>query len=171
MEISRKLDKLFDALAMAATAKAEIHDSQTGASAKLTATNATLVTTDATLTAEIKKLTVQIVRLKAQIKAPPGFDTGFSHVGTAQQAKNSAGVVCPVEKGKRGNKGNINRLYFVNKQHCATCGFEARHLPAHCPQTKEGKKRKVEVLAKKTAEAAETFILILRQSRHRGRRY
>ena len=43
----------------------------------------------------------------------------------------------------------------MNKQHCATCGFEVRHLPTHCPQTKEGKKRKVEVLAKKAAEAAE----------------
>ena len=42
---------------MAATAKAEIRDSQAGAIATLTTTNATLVATNATLTAEVKKLT------------------------------------------------------------------------------------------------------------------
>ena len=121
---------------MAVTAKAEIHDSQAGAIATLTVTNVTLVTTNATLTAEIKKLTAEIVRVKAQVKATSGFDTGTSGAGTAQQAKNSAGVMCPVEKEKRGmqcNKGNRKHLYSVNKQHCATRGFEVRHLPAHCP--------------------------------------
>ena len=53
-EISRKLGESFDTLAIAATAKADIHDSQVGAIATLTATNATLVETNATLTAEVK---------------------------------------------------------------------------------------------------------------------
>ena len=115
-------------------------------------TNATLVTTNATLTAEIKKLTAEIVRLKAQAgSSGAGTPQGTR---TAQQAGNLAGVMCPVEKGKGGRKGLTNRLYFVEKKHCATCGFEVRHLSAHCPQTKEGKKRKTEVLAKKAAEAA-----------------
>ena len=64
-EISRKLGESFEALAMAALAKAEIHDSQAGAIVTLTATNATLVATNATLTTEVKKLTAEIVRLKA----------------------------------------------------------------------------------------------------------
>ena len=152
-DISRKLGESFDTLAMAATTKSEIHDSQAGAIATLAATNATLVTTNATLTAKMKKLTAEVVQLKAQAGSN-GAGT-MQGTGAVQQARNLASVVCPVEKGKGDRKGLTNRLYFVEKQHCVTCGFEVRHLSAHCPQTKEGKKRKAEVLAKKAAEAAE----------------
>ena len=83
---------------MSATAKAEIHDSQAGTIATLTATNATLVTINVTLTAKFKKLSAEIVRLKAQAGSS---GTGTTQgTGTAQQAKNSAGVICPAEKGK-----------------------------------------------------------------------
>ena len=93
------------------------------------------------------------MRLKAQAGSSGAGTT--QGTGTAQQARNSAGVMCPVEKGKGVRKGLTNRLYFVEKQHRASCGFDVRHLLAHCPQTKKGKKRKTEMLVKKAAEVAE----------------
>ena len=151
-EISQKLGQSFDALAMAATAKAEIHESQATAIATLTSTNATLTTTNATLTAEIKKLTAEIIRLKSQTKAPPGFETGTG--GGAETAMNSAGVVCPAKKGD-GRKGNVHHLYFTEKQFCKNCNAKVWHIPANCPLSMEGKKRKAEYLAKQAAAAAE----------------
>ena len=100
-EKSRKLGELFDALVMAATAKAEIHDSQSDVIATLTATNAMLVATNVTLTAEVKKLTAEIVRLKAQARTSPGQDKDDPG-WTAQQAKNTPGKVCAVRKGGGG---------------------------------------------------------------------
>ena len=152
-EISQKLGQSFDALAMTATAKAEIHESQATAIATLTSTNATLTTSNATLTAEIKKLTAEIIRLKSQTNPPPGFETGAS--GGTETAMNSAGVMCPARKGKGGKMGNPNRLYFTEKQFCKNCNAKVFHLPASCPQSVEGKKRKAEYLAKAAAAAAE----------------
>ena len=153
-EILRKLGELFDALAMAATTKAEIHDSQAGAIATLTTTNATLVATTATLTAEVKKLTTDIVHLKAQAKAPSGQDKDDPG-GTAQQAKNTSGKMCAVRKGGGGQTGNPNWLYWKVQQYCKHCEAKVWHLPANCPNLMKNKKRKADALARAAEEAAE----------------
>ena len=153
-EISKKLGESFDALAMAATAKTEIHDSQAGAIATLTATNATLVTTNAALTAEIKKLTAEVMRLKTRTKAPAVQDMDASGSGT-KQAKNTSGKMCAVRKGGGGLKGNRNRLYWKEQQYCKNCDAKVWHVPGNCPKSMENKKRKAEELAKAAEEAAE----------------
>ena len=153
-EISCKLGESFNALTMAATAKAEIRDSQAGTIATLTATDVTMVATNATLTAEVKKLTAYIVRLKAQARTPPGQDKDDPG-GTAQQAKNTLGKMCAERKGGGGQTGNPNRLYWKVQQYCKHCKAKVWHLPTNCPNSMKNKKRKADALARAAEEAAE----------------
>ena len=139
---------------MAATAKAEIHDSQADAIATLTATNATLAATNTTLTAEVKKLTTDIVRVKAQARTPPGQDKDDPG-GTAQQAKNTSVKMCAVRKGSGGQRGKPNRLYFKTQQYCKHFETKVRHVPENCPNSIENKTRTAEALAKAAEEVAE----------------
>ena len=138
-EISRKLGESFDVLAMAATEKAEIHDSQAVAIAMLTVANSTLVATNTTLMVEVKKLTAEIVRLKAQFRTSSGQDRDDPG-GTAQQAKNTLVKMCAVRKGAGGQRGNANHFYLKAQQYCKHCKTKVWHVPANCPNLLENKK-------------------------------
>ena len=95
-DISAKLGKSFDALAMVAMAKIEIHDSQTGVISTLTSINSTLMATNATLTAGFKKLTAEILLLKLRVKVPPGFATDtITTEASKTHAMNTSGLMCP----------------------------------------------------------------------------
>ena len=153
-EYGQKMSESLNTIAMAATAKQDFMDQGQSTMSTLTTTNADLSQKLTEMLSKNAALEARMARMEQQDsgtpRAPGGRvkteEEGFEY-GTA---KNSAGEMCATRKGGMFGRTK-NFWFFVEKQYCANCKKETRHLPQYCPALPNNKKRKADAIAREKA--------------------
>ena len=153
-ELKREvLDEILPALT-------RIHDAATGNKddremiASMTADNVTMTAKMEAIMAENARMMAETKRMKTRLEAMErNHKTDTTHIKTEPRESktelNSSGEECQVKKGT----GRMKKFWFFkDQQYCANCKKMTYHLPSHCPELPERKKRKADTIACSKAE-------------------